>query len=167
MHQEQSLNMNLSQHLAMTMKLQQAIQILQLSAQDLKAEIEKEYLENPALEIVSDPVGRLEGGEWEGQVWLRHNQGILFDHLPAGMKYTITEVPAGYICDRENNKAEGRIPNLEGDNEEMLVRERFTNTKTETPPTGINLQTTVPMLGILLASLLLAVVFCGKRRESR
>ena len=43
--------MNLSQHLAMTMKLQQAIQILQLSAQDLKAEIEKEYLENPALEM--------------------------------------------------------------------------------------------------------------------
>ena len=106
-------------------------------------------------------------GEWEGQVWLRHNQGILFDHLPAGMKYTITEVPAGYTCDRENNKAEGRIPNLEGDDEETLVRERFTNTKTETPPTGINLQTTVPMLGILLASLLLAVVFCGKRRESR
>ena len=51
MQQEQSLNMNLSQHLAMTMKLQQAIQILQLSAQDLRAEIEKEYLENPALEM--------------------------------------------------------------------------------------------------------------------
>ncbi len=51
MHQEQALNMNLSQHLAMTMKLQQAIQILQLSAQDLKTEIEKEYLENPALEM--------------------------------------------------------------------------------------------------------------------
>jgi len=51
MQQGQSLNMNLSQRLAMTMKLQQAIQILQLSAQDLKTEIEKEYLENPALEI--------------------------------------------------------------------------------------------------------------------
>ena len=51
MQQEQSLHMNLSQHLAMTMKLQQAIQILQLSAQDLRAEIEKEYLENPALEM--------------------------------------------------------------------------------------------------------------------
>ena len=45
MQQEQSLSMNLSQHLAMTMKLQQAIQILQLSAQDLRAEMEKEYLE--------------------------------------------------------------------------------------------------------------------------
>lgn len=51
---EQKLNMNLSQHLAMTMKLRQAIQILQLSAQDLRAAIEKEYLENPALEIEYD-----------------------------------------------------------------------------------------------------------------
>ena len=51
MQAEQTLTMNLSQHLAMTMKLQQAIQILQLSAQDLRAEIEKEYLENPALEM--------------------------------------------------------------------------------------------------------------------
>lgn len=38
---EQSLGMNLSQHLAMTMQLQQAIQILQLSSQDLCAVIEK------------------------------------------------------------------------------------------------------------------------------
>lgn len=51
MQAEQSLNLNLSQHLAMTVKLQQAIRILQLSAQDLRSEIEKEYLENPALEI--------------------------------------------------------------------------------------------------------------------
>lgn len=51
MQAEQSLTMNLSQHLAMTMKLQQAIKILQLSAQDLRTEIEKEYLENPALEM--------------------------------------------------------------------------------------------------------------------
>lgn len=51
MQAEQSLNMNLSQHLVMSMKMQQAIQILQLSAQDLRAEIEKEYLENPALEM--------------------------------------------------------------------------------------------------------------------
>lgn len=51
MQAEQSLTINLSQHLAMTVKMQQAIQILQFSAQDLRAEIEKEYLENPALEI--------------------------------------------------------------------------------------------------------------------
>ena len=76
MQQEQSLNMNLSQHLAMTMKLQQAIQILQLSAQDLKSEIEKEYLENPALEM--------EYGDGAGE-----NQGELFraDNLSALAEY--------------------------------------------------------------------------------
>lgn len=48
---EQNLNLSLGQKLAMTAKLQQAIQILQLSAQDLRATIENEYLENPALEM--------------------------------------------------------------------------------------------------------------------
>ena len=38
----------------MTMKMQQAIKILQLSAQDLRGVIEREYLENPALEIDYD-----------------------------------------------------------------------------------------------------------------
>ncbi|WP_416196404.1 RNA polymerase factor sigma-54 [Selenomonas sp.] len=54
MKQSQALQENLSQHLAMTMKMQQAIKILQLSAQDLRGVIEKEYLENPALEIDYD-----------------------------------------------------------------------------------------------------------------
>lgn len=48
---ETSLQMNLSQHLSMTVQLQQAIQILQFSAQELRAAIEKEYLENPVLEM--------------------------------------------------------------------------------------------------------------------
>ncbi len=48
---KQSLSINLSQRLAMTMQLQQAIQILQLSSQELRAVIEKEYVENPALEM--------------------------------------------------------------------------------------------------------------------
>ena len=56
---EQSLGMNLSQHLAMTMQLQKAIEILQLSAQELCATIEKEYLENPVLEM-DYPSGRRE-----------------------------------------------------------------------------------------------------------
>ena len=54
MEQSQALQENLSQHLAMTMKMQQAIKSLQLSAQDLRGVIEKEYLENPALEIDYD-----------------------------------------------------------------------------------------------------------------
>ena len=49
MEQSQALSQNLSQHLAMTMKMQQAIKILALPAQELRGLIEKEYLENPAL----------------------------------------------------------------------------------------------------------------------
>ena len=54
MEQSQALSQNLSQHLAMTMKMQQAVRILALPAQELRSLIEKEYLENPALEIDYD-----------------------------------------------------------------------------------------------------------------
>ena len=54
MEQSQALSQSLSQHLAMTMKMQQAIKILALSAPELRSLIEKEYLENPALEIDYD-----------------------------------------------------------------------------------------------------------------
>jgi len=77
MQQEQSLNLNLSQHLVMSMKLQQAIQILQLSAQDLKAEIEKEYMENPALEMeYSDGVTAS-----QGEVLRAENVAALAEYL--------------------------------------------------------------------------------------
>ena len=51
---EQSLSINQSQRLAMTVKLQQAIQILQLSSQDLRATIEKEYLEKTKKNYISE-----------------------------------------------------------------------------------------------------------------
>ncbi len=51
MQQANKLELKLTQKLAMTMQMQQAIRILQLSAQDLRSAIEQEYLENPTLEI--------------------------------------------------------------------------------------------------------------------
>lgn len=48
---EQSLRMRQSQRLAMTAQMRQAIRILQMSAQELQALAEKEYTENPVLEI--------------------------------------------------------------------------------------------------------------------
>lgn len=47
---KQSLSLNLKQKLLMTPKLQQSINILQLSAYELGELIEKEYMENPTLE---------------------------------------------------------------------------------------------------------------------
>lgn len=48
---EQGLNLKLQQKLAMTQQLRQAIEILQLSAQELSDLIESEFLENPAVEF--------------------------------------------------------------------------------------------------------------------
>ncbi|MCR5438466.1 MAG: RNA polymerase factor sigma-54 [Selenomonas sp.] len=79
MQAEQSLNLNLSQHLAMTVKLQQAIRILQLSAQDLRSEIEKEYLENPALEIDYGDAAPAEGNLLQAE-----NMSRLTDYLGEG-----------------------------------------------------------------------------------
>lgn len=51
MTMDQNLSIGLSQHLVMTAQMQQAVQILQLSSMELGALIEKEFLENPALEM--------------------------------------------------------------------------------------------------------------------
>ena len=48
---KQSLSLNLKQKLLMTPKLQQSIGILQLSAHELNELIEKEFTENPVLEM--------------------------------------------------------------------------------------------------------------------
>ena len=50
---KQSLSLNLKQKLLMTPRLQQSINILQLSSYELNELIEKEYLENPTLEMES------------------------------------------------------------------------------------------------------------------
>lgn len=56
---QQSLSLNLKQKILMTPKLRQSISILRLSAYELSELIEKEYLENPLLEVEApeaDPV---------------------------------------------------------------------------------------------------------------
>ena len=47
---KQSLQLKLSQHLALTPQLQQSIRLLQLSTLELEQELEKYLLENPLLE---------------------------------------------------------------------------------------------------------------------
>ena len=59
--QTQSQVQRLSQNLVYGLKM------LQMPTRELRSEIYRVVNENPALEIVSDPAGRLEGGEWEGQ----------------------------------------------------------------------------------------------------
>lgn len=119
---EQSLGMNLSQHLAMTMQLQQAIEILQLSAQELCATIEKEYLENPVLEM-DYPSGRRELYEQGGPA----HAGVraLADYLDGGGKQ-----PA-YFTDEDERQFDAPTP-LHATLEEALFEQvNFTFTENE------------------------------------
>ena len=114
---EQSLGMNLSQHLAMTMQLQQAIEILQLYAQDLCATIEKEYLENPVLEM-DYPSGRRELYESDGPA----HAGVraLADYLDGGSKQ-----PA-YFTDEDERQFDAPAPLHATLEEELLEQVNFT-----------------------------------------
>lgn len=58
-----SLQLRISQHLALTPQLQQSIKLLQLSTLELNTEIERMLLENPMLEREE---GEGEGEPWEG-----------------------------------------------------------------------------------------------------
>ena len=117
---EQSLGMNLSQHLAMTMQLQQAIEILQLSAQDLCATIEKEYLENPVLEMEYS-TGRRERYAQDGSVNVR----ALADYLDGGSKQ-----PA-YFTDEDEHQFDAPTPLHATLEEELLEQVNFTFTENE------------------------------------
>lgn len=61
---KQTLNLKLSQHLALTPQLQQAIRLLQLSTIELNQEIDKVLFENPLLERddIDSPAGEPEAG---------------------------------------------------------------------------------------------------------
>lgn len=120
MQVEQSLNMNLSQHLAMTMKMQQAIQILQLSAQDLRAEIEKEYLENPALEMDYG-----DGAPADGELLQADNLLRLRDYLGE------ENGSAGYFTDEQEHGAEAADAEVLTLEDELLEQVKFTFHKVE------------------------------------
>ena len=117
---EQSLGMNLSQHLAMTMQLQQAIEILQLSAQELCATIEKEYLENPVLEMEYS-TGRRERYEQDGSVNVR----ALADYLDGGSKQ-----PADFT-DEDERQFDAPTPLHATLEEALLEQVNFTFTENE------------------------------------
>ncbi|WP_270527945.1 RNA polymerase factor sigma-54 [Mitsuokella jalaludinii] len=117
---EQSLGMNLSQHLAMTMQLQQAIEILQLSAQELCATIEKEYLENPVLEMEYS-TGRRERYEQDGSVNVR----ALADYLDGGNKQP------SYFTDDDEHQFDTAAPSHETLEEILLEQVNFTFNENE------------------------------------
>ncbi len=94
---EQGLNLGLQQKLVMTPQLRQAIQILQLSAQELSALIETEFLENPALEVDNE---RVENNESQAE--------YSFEDIHALAKYLDDGNDSGnaVVADGESNRFE-------------------------------------------------------------
>ena len=61
-----SLQLKLSQHLALTPQLQQSIRLLQLSTLELEQELEKFLQENPLLERVENEYATLSNAHAQG-----------------------------------------------------------------------------------------------------
>ncbi|MBQ7478813.1 MAG: RNA polymerase sigma-54 factor, partial [Selenomonadaceae bacterium] len=109
---EQTLSMNLSQKLAMTMQMQQAIQLLQMSAQELCAAVEKEYLENPVLEM--DESGN---GDAPKEDVRAEDISPMADYLEIGQP--------GYFTDDRDGGMEAAAPSGRTLEEELLEQVRY------------------------------------------
>ncbi|HEY8023730.1 MAG TPA: RNA polymerase factor sigma-54 [Burkholderiaceae bacterium] len=77
---KQSLQLRVSQHLALTPQLQQSIRLLQLSTLELHQELEQILSDNPLLERLDDP--------------LDHSVRLLADGAISGATNTAAEAPA-------------------------------------------------------------------------
>lgn len=64
-------------------------------------------------------------------VYLKHNQSIVIKGLASGAKYTITEVPEDYKCDKANNQ----VAETNGMTQDATVE--FQNTRDGIVPTGV------------------------------
>ncbi len=109
---EQTLSMNLSQKLAMTMQMQQAIQLLQMSAQELRAAVEKEYLENPVLEMDESSNGDAPKEEVRAE-----DISPMADYLENGQP--------GYFTDDRDGGMEAATPSGPTLEEELLEQVRY------------------------------------------
>ena len=107
--------------------------------------------------------------------YLKHGQSIVIKDITAGISYTIVEDPTsstGYTVAAAvtgdttgvtNNAAtDGTVSDTSLDSAATVT---YTNTKDSYVPTGIDLQTGAPIMGILLVAGLLAVVLIGKRKK--
>lgn len=104
---KQSLQLRVSQHLALTPQLQQSIRLLQLSTLELHQEIEQILADNPMLERTDDPLDNAVRLLADGAVNLGNGTAPDGD-IPA-------ESPA-QSADAESSFESGDSPNAEGSN---------------------------------------------------
>lgn len=105
-------------------------------------------------------------------LYLKHGQTASIVGLPYNTSYTITEVPSGYTVKEivasgdspttvDKGAAKASDTSLSQD-----TSVTFTNEKIAITPTGIDLQTGAPIMGLLLAASMLLMLFISKRREA-
>lgn len=108
--------------------------------------------------------------------WMKHGETAVISGLPYGASYNITENDA--TCKDYTGVTNAVVGDTEGipeDRNSYSVTDgkltgnttvTFTNTKETTVPTGIDLQTGAPIMGLLLAASMLLMLFISKRREA-
>ena len=124
---------------------------------------------------VTQPEGQvnLSGSTHSFTVWLKHGEDFKISGLPYGSSYTISEVADGYTTsiditngdttDAEKSDKSISDPSLTYTQGTTTVK--FNNERDGDIPTGIEMETGAPIIGLLLAAGLLALVFMPKRRE--
>lgn len=114
---EQKLSTSIKQRLSLSARLQQTVKLLQLSTVELRAAIEKEYMENPVLEM--DETSMAE----EGGVLSETNA----DELAAVAEYIDgDEFWQGYADDERRTRFEAAAPMAISLEEELLEQAKFT-----------------------------------------
>ena len=121
---------------------------------------------------VNQPTNEIDARTKPFIIWLKHGEDFKIEGLPYGCGYKIEETAAGYTT----------ITNVEGDTDcnkstdNKIVDDSsltaingtivaFTNNRDADVPTGVYLETCAPVLGLILAAVLLTLVFGLKRRE--
>ena len=102
-------------------------------------------------------------------LWMKHDKTAIITDLTYGTSYTITETAEGYeasySCTEGTTTTSGTGTSVSDTSIQADTTVTFTNNKSITVPTGITLNTAAPVMGILLAMSLLAVLYIGKRKE--
>ena len=104
-------------------------------------------------------------------LWLKHGQTATIDGLLFNTTYTIIEDTAGYSVtnievlgdtNADTNKDTATVSDTALTTNTNVA---YTNEKNATVPTGIELETAAPIVGMILAMAMLALLFVGKRKE--
>ena len=104
------------------------------------------------------------------ELWIKDGQTIVIKDLIYGTSYSITEsentgyeVTSAIGGDTADATANGANASDTGLTNSATVT--FTNHKDTPVPTGIELETAAPIVGMILAMAMLALLFVGKRKE--